>query len=417
MKDLSRDGYASQEVMGALHGATGSRQVKFRYDIIRNGAAAGTLPVSSASVQYRKDNSIKRTARFAAGEGDINWLTDQIQPVMLVKMPDKWQIIRMATTTWNDMADRYATWDGMSSESAAWDDLAGFIESREKIPGKWLDWPLGVFLPTTVTKSTDGAAVSYNVEAYDRSVILSEDSTTDRLTFSAGTKYSDAILSVLVSAGFEQALIAETAATMQVDRSWEIGTAKLEIVNQLLQEINYDTFSVNEVGLPVMLPYAQPSPDGVTMRYEADDLSVIRPESDTALDAFKVPNVFVGYVSNPDYTGSSSDEDLRYVYENNNATSPTSTISRDRRIVMVIQPNNIASAEDLRGYVTRIAYQQSQIYETVSFETALMPIHGNGEVLAIQHPQINGVYEEIGWEMDLSAGGAMRHEARKVVIV
>ena len=53
----------------------------------------------------------------------------------------------------------------------------------------------------------------------------------------------------------------------------------------------------------------------------------------------------------------------------------------------------------------------------MSFSTAMMPIHGENDVLRILHPDINGVYEEVGWEMELAAGNPMTHEVRRLMVI
>ena len=205
---------------------------------------------------------------------------------------------------------------------------------------------------------------------------------------------------------------------MATDHEFEAGTSKLEIINQLLLEINYNTFMVNADGIGILSPYEEPSGARVSLEYLQDQLSVICPQADTELDLYNVPNVFVGIVSNPDYSKNNKTfEFFRCEYVNDNPASALSTMKRGRRIVSMLKPNDIATQEDLQKYVRRQAFQASQVYETVSFSTAMMPIHGENDVLRILHPDINGVYEEVGWEMELAAGNPMTHEVRRLMVI
>ncbi len=414
MKDLANGGFSHAQIYDALHGRSGTRQMKFRYDLIRDGVTIGQLPVISGSVRYRKEDSIRRTARFTLKEDNrINWLTDRIKPYMLLRMPDGVRQSARPLETWGNLAE-YA-WSGASQ--FLWGDFADGTAQGTARYERWVQFPLGVFIPSTPTRHFEAGA-QYEVEAYDLSVILKEDCITDRTYFASGTKYLDAVQSLLVSAGIVQVMATESEAVMATDHEFEIGTSKLEIVNQLLMEINYNTFVIDADGIGILSPYEEPSGARVSLEYLQDQLSVICPQADTELDLYNVPNVFVAVVSNPDYSKDNTDfEYFRCEYVNDNPASALSTIKRGRRIVSVLKPNDIATLEDLQKYVRRQAFQASQVYETVQFSTALMPVHGENEVLRIQHPDIHGIYEETGWEMELSAGSQMTHEARRMMVI
>ncbi len=413
MKDFSTGEFGHKEIYDALHGRNGTRQIKFRYDLIRDGVSIGSLPVTKASVQYNKENSIRRTARFSLREDThINWLTDRIKPYMLIRMPDGIRQYSKRLETWEDLSEY--TWEGIGE--FLWGDFSSGAAQGILYYERWAQFPLGVYIPSTPSRHFNISA-DYEVEAYDISVILKEDCVTDRSYFPAGTRYLDAVQALLVSAGIVQVMVTESAAVMAVDHEYEIGTSKLDIINQLLLEINYNTFMVNADGVGVLSPYEEPTDSKITIEYFQDQLSVICPESDTELDLYSVPNVFVGVVSNPDYSKTNTNfQYFRCEYVNDNPASALSTIQRGRRIVAVLKPNDIATQEDLEKYVRRQAFQASQVYETIQISTALMPIHGENETPSILHPDINGVYEEIGWEMDLTAGGKMSHTARRLMV-
>jgi hypothetical protein len=38
-----------------------------------------------------------------------------------------------------------------------------------------------------------------------------------------------------------------------------------------------------------------------------------------------------------------------------------------------------------------------------------------GDVLALKHPALNGIYEETAWSITLEAGADMTHEARRAM--
>ena len=79
--------------------------------------------------------------------------------------------------------------------------------------------------------------------------------------------------------------------------------------------------------------------------------------------------------------------------------------------------DDIATQEDLDNYVKRVALSAMQETETLKFETLNMPGHGYLNSLQVQC-ELYGVdakYIEVGWEMDLSAGGKMKHICERIL--
>ena len=115
-------------------------------------------------------------------------------------------------------------------------------------------------------------------------------------------------------------------------------------------------------------------------------------------------------VSNPDY-----DMPLTATAENDSIASALSTVNRGRRIVSVESLDNIASAAELQAYVNNKRAQSMISTETVRFYTANNPVHGIGDVIALHHEALEGIFEEIAWSITLEAGADMMHEARRAM--
>jgi len=371
MLELGIGGYTRQQVKDVLHGRSGSRgTVKFRYDLLnKEEIKIGELAAQAGTVRMNSLGEIKRTATFTITEQesqDVDWLSDRIQPIFCLQMPDK----------------------------------------------NWIEWPLGVFIPSSPKRRSDGGRIVRDVEAYDTSLILKEDVFTDRYFIPAGTKYVDTIMDILNDAGIWKVNILDHPGTLSRDKEFEIGTAKLTVVNELLSAINYTSIWVDENGYFVSRPYLLPSDREAEYEYRTNDISIIHPGATEELDLFSVPNKWVRYVSNPD-TGTV----LRSEYTNDLSTSPTSTVRRGRTIVNIEPVEDIADQETLDAYVRRIAYQASQVYGHLEFSTAVMPHHSFYDCLYIEHKKlgINSKYMESSWELPLQADGVMIHKCRKVI--
>jgi hypothetical protein len=145
--------------------------------------------------------------------------------------------------------------------------------------------------------------------------------------------------------------------------------------------------------------------------YRDDSKSVIFPEMEQALDLFSVPNKWVMVCSEPDRVP------LVSTLTNNNINSPTSTVSRGRIITDYRDDIEAADQASLDAITARIAFEASQVYEAVNFESAVMPFHGDSECLTLEYSKlgIKDKYIETGWSFDLRTGARMQHKVRRVV--
>lgn len=395
-----------------LHARNGRRQIKFRYELVRAGVPKGTIPVLSASISHDSTAAIKRSARFElANDNRIDWLNDRIKVYLLVRNEDLLSVSQIPVSSWGVVKNNLKTWGRVKKER--WGTLRAGTVQAEAHSEVWNEYPLGLFIPSTPTRGFTATGVSYEVEAYDLTLILKEDCVIDRYYIAAGTPYLDAIAALLASAGILNVFIDPAAQmiALPTDREFDVGTSKLEIANTLLKEINYNTVSVDSSGVFRLSAYHEPSNINIKHEYRADKYSVIGSEASTIMDLFSVPNIFIAVVSNPEL-----DEPMRSVYINDNPSSILSTVRRGRNIVsQIYKPDVIENQELLDDYIRRIAFEESQVYQETQFETVIMPNHEDLDVLWIEHPDFSGVFEEVGWSMQLAAGEKMRHTVRRVM--
>lgn len=302
---------------------------------------------------------------YVPEDTEINYLTDRIQPFMEVRMPD----------------------------------------------GNWIEFPLGVFLLSTPTRHDETNGIYRDIEAYDGLIILDDDKFISRYYIPAGTKYTDAIVDILKSAGIRKYNITDKADTVKSDIEFAMGTSKLEAVNTLLEAINYTSLWVDANGVFRASPYIPPSDRAEEYWYEDDELSVIYNGIEEELDVFGVPNIWVVTQSNPEKTP------LVSTVINNNPDSPTSTVNIGRNIVDFREVEDISDQATLDAYARRIAVEASQVYGTLKFKTHLMPFHEYADVFWVKYGalRINDKFSETAWKMELKVGGEMEHEVRKVV--
>lgn len=370
MQSLAVNGYTQQQVDDALHGKYASRVIKFQYNLLDlNENFKKTLnTVSSCTISMDTTAGIKRTAKMSIEDDtSINWLSDRIQPILNLKMPD----------------------GGLAS------------------------WSLGIFLLSSPTGVDANQKVYHDVECYDELQVLNDNKVTSRYAILAGTVYYTAILSLLTSAGITKINIQQTAQTLPADKEYDPGTSYLKIIADLLSDMTFTQLWVDEYGYFTAMVYQSPAIRGVNYTYQNDQFSITYNGVQNTLDLFEVPNSWTVVASNADTSPLTS------TYTNVNPSSLTSTVSRGRTIVSYTTIDTIADQPSLDAYVQKLAFQASQVYGQLKFDTAIMPMHSFDDILQVNYSYQNifDKYEEIGWTFPCVAGGKMSHTVQKVVQV
>jgi hypothetical protein len=351
----------------------GQRYWTFRYELLdsSNVWVADLDGVVSCAISQNWFADVKRKATFEVHEGgqEIDWLTQRIKPYARLHLPP------------------YADDD-------------------------WVEWPLGVFLLSSPTRAADSTSrVVRKVQGYDQLQVHLDDKVDARYTVDAGANYVDAVVTLLGDVGM---VVAASSSTLPAAMEWEPGTPKLKIINWLLGAINYQSLSFDEDGRAVLQPYAAPSARTEEYVYADDvDTSLLLPEVEQELDLFSVPNKWILVVSNPDQDAITS------TYTNSNPASPTSTVRRARTIVNYRTEQDAADQAALDAKAERLAFEASQVYESITFQTGLNPLHSGNDVYRIRYTPlaINSSFSEAEWTMKLKAGEPMSHRARRVVSI
>lgn len=353
-----------ENIINMLHN---DREVSFRYDLLNyEEIKIGELTSLGGSLGLNSLAQIKRKGKFSFKEDelkDVDWLNDKVRPVFILN--------------------------------------------------KTYEFPLGVFMISSPTRILKDKEIYREVECYDTSLVLLEDKFDTRYRVVKDTNYVTAVTQIINSAGIWKVSIPWIDSRVKTDREFEIGTSKLEAVNYLLNEINYTSIWVDQIGNITSNPYILPNDRNIEYSYKNDDMSIIFP--DTSIeekDLFGIPNKWAVVVTNPEIAPMVSR------YTNDNAGSPTSTVNRKGRgIVDYREVDDIASQSILDEYVRRIAYEASTVYTKFAFDTALMPHHSYMDSLFCEHTElgIKNKYIETSWEMDLKSGGKMKHNTRRVI--
>lgn len=350
----------------------GERYWTFRYELLdgSNVKLADLENVTSCRITQNWFADIKRKAQFGLRESDqeIDYLTARIKPYAQLHLPP--------------------------------------YQSND-----YVEWPLGVFLLSSPTRESDDTGkVVRDVDGYDQLQVYLDDKVDERYTVPASAGYMESVVTLL---GGVDRVVTYTSSTLTADMEWEPGTPKLTIINNLLNALNYNSLSFDEDGRAVVSPYVSPSTRTEEFTYTDDDTSLILPKMSQDLDLFSVPNKWVLVVSNPDQDA------VIGTYTNSNPASPTSTVRRGRTIVDYRTEQDAADQAALDAKAARLAFEASQIFESVRFDTGFNPLHSGNDVYRIRYKPLalNSAFSEAEWSMTLEPGRPMTHRARRVVSI
>lgn len=338
------------------------RSVSFRFFALRDGAKLTELyAIGTPSLRMDSAGEIKTALSGEFVENSkVNWLTDEIKPVMVL--------------------------DGV-------------------------EHPLGIYAVATKKDSETETTKSVKVEAYDRCWRLREYKTETRLYFAASETYQEALEELLTVCGIILYQITPIATPLGIAREWEIGTSYLSIINELLLEINYAQVYFDAEGFAVLRPEPEISVENISKTLDSNNVrSLLLPQIERETDVYNAPNVFIAVCSNADRAAP-----LVARAENTNPQSPLSILRRGKRIVSVETVNNIADQSTLQEYVDKKRNGSMMSAETVTVSTGLLPGFTAKEVVALRYNDFWGVCKEKSWTMEMKAGGTMSHVLEKVV--
>lgn len=244
--------------------------------------------------------------------------------------------------------------------------------------------------------------VTVDVELYDKTLILSEDSFGVSYAVPAGTNPITAVADIIVSTGQPvPALLTPTTDTLALAMVWEAGTTKLKIVNDLLDAAGYFALYADGMGHYVAAPYTSPQTRPTMWDFTADALYTPRWTRDA--DVFSVPNryICVGATSGETPALMSTAVDT--------SEGPFSYSSRGRWITRTDTDVEATSQAVLDLLAERRLHKAQQVTETLTFEHPWLPF-GLNEVVQF------GTVRAVVWKQSvrLSVGGLITSTARRL---
>lgn len=164
---------------------------------------------------------------------------------------------------------------------------------RMEVAGQVEEWPIGVFLVADPNEAHSDAGVRTSLELYDKSMILSQDAVIETYSVPAGTNVIAAVRAVLAAAGQTRTALEESTKVLAQGMAFPVGTSRLEIINQLLESINYLPIHADGEGVFRAEPHREEKDLARDYGFVDDSTSIYSPDFSRKHDSFEAPNRFV----------------------------------------------------------------------------------------------------------------------------
>jgi hypothetical protein len=269
-----------------------------------------------------------------------------------------------------------------------------------------VEYPLGIFLISSPNRNIDSTGVVRFLTCYSKLKILDNDKVIERYYVPAGANVINTVINLLGSESYD---ITPNNATTSTDHEWEVGTSKLDIINDLLDIINYVSLIPDNDGKFISYPYKLPSEREHTIEYIEGNDSIIISSMTEDFDFFDVPNIFVRYTNDVDI-----DPPIIATYPLQSGNEPI-TIDGRAPNVSAEEVSDISDQATLYAKCKQDAYNSRSVYSHLEFSTAINPKHGYLDCVWVKVGDIDYKYIETSWSFNLKAGDLMKHTCRRVV--
>jgi hypothetical protein len=325
---------------------SGHRYTAFRYDLlgrmeddsggIIHEALIGRLDgVQGGSVNWKLTSAIKGggTIDLLDLSQDIDWLNARIRPMVTVESATGLERIEVAC---------------------------------------------GVFIPAAPKESWSSTGCSWSVELLDKNCLLDQDIVTDgagnAITYSlpAGANVVDAVKQLIAGVNETTPAIDPYPKVLSSPLTWEMGTSRLQIINNLLSAADFDSLWVDGWGQYRTAPYVEPSdrtPIYLGIDPFGDGPTAARsPDWMIDRDIYAVPNRMIAVGQ-----GDGDVEAIVAVVTNEDPFSPFSYQSRGRWITTVDTGVEAVDQAALLAYARRRMTMLSTTAERIEVQHMYLP--------------------------------------------
>lgn len=237
---------------------------------------------------------------------------------------------------------------------------------------------LGVFLTAAPVEAWTETGRTWQVELLDKLSILDRDIVTDGngdpVTYSVdtGANIIDTVRTLIEDTGETTQAILDHAAVLSSPMTWDLGTARLKICNDLLDAGNFTSLWTDAAGQFQARPFVAPEDRApvysLLAPFVQGQTSLMAPSWSVDRDIYEVPNRYVAITS-----GSGDTPALTSVAENLDPNSPFSYANRGRWVTRVLTNAEAADQGALDAIARRGLTATTSVAAVVSVENVYLP--------------------------------------------
>lgn len=231
-------------------------------------------------------------------------------------------------------------------------------------------WPLGVFLLAAPTKTYRDGGATWKVELLSKLTLLDEDCFEDPMQVDTDIPVPTLLQFALVDVG--KADITESAARLASTMTWEAGTPRLTIFNDVLEAVGYWSMNVSGAGAFQIRPYVPPAQRPLSWQFKEGETSIHLPEWSREQDLAGIPNKVV-LVSQ----GGEEKPALVGVARNMDPASPASYPTRGRWITRTETGVEASTQEVITQMAEKKLLEASTAIAKIEIEHLPVPISTN----------------------------------------
>lgn len=252
------------------------------------------------------------------------------------------------------------------------------IYSRADVEQPTAERPLGVFLAAAPREAWTATGRTWSVELLDKLSILDRDIVTDEegnpATYSvaAGANVISTVRALIEETGETTQAILAQSHTLTSPMTWELGTSRLRIINDILDAGNFTSLWTDAQGQFQTRPYVAPEDRAPVYSLLAPFVqgpsSLMAPEWSVDRDIYEVPNRYVAITS-----GSGDTPSMTAVAANMDPSSPFSYPARGRWITRVLTNAEAVSQDALDAIARRGLTSTTSVAAVIAVNHAYLP--------------------------------------------
>jgi len=283
------------------------------------------------------------------------------------------------------------------------------------------DIPLGVFATTRAPRDRDADPRVFQVTGFDL-LYLVDWPLIAAFTARAGTTtVLEYVEQLINSRGVSDVRLdpARLADVLVESRTWAFTEqlSTLDVINELLGNVGYDTLSMSTTGVAVAGPilHCGQRPSMWTYNADSDTSSVVVGAGDYDDDCTSTPNHWTFYIDEVDRATPITEGDGIYTVQNV-SEGPCSIVERGG--VFPAEPVRVEALTqaDLVAQGDKVVAEEMHAQQRLTLETDLNPYHDHRDVVSVvdSHLGVDGRFLVDEWTMDVF-GMTMSHVLAKTV--